>query len=71
MDPTNQYKPEFYNNHAYPFDEPHTIPAGWDAEALMRPTSNGRQPETGETETTRLFFKTVSADCDDAKYSVS
>ncbi|NPV75298.1 MAG: hypothetical protein HPY59_02875 [Anaerolineae bacterium] len=71
MNPMNRYHPEFYDNHAYPFDEPHTIPAGWDAEALMRPYSNDLQRELGETEAPQSTSNQVSADRDDAKNPVS
>jgi hypothetical protein len=43
MDPINQLHSEFYDDHAYPFDEPHTIPEGWDAEALLRSVTTGSQ----------------------------
>ncbi len=35
MDPINPLHTEFYDNPAGSFDEPHTIPEGWDAEALL------------------------------------
>lgn len=71
MNPKNQYHSEFYDNHAYLFDEPHTIPAGWDAEALMQPNSNGHRHTAGETGSLYSSLNTASVDRDDAKNPLS
>lgn len=44
MDPTNPYKPEFYENPACPFDEPHTIPAGWDVSSILESSDSRNEP---------------------------
>ncbi|MCC6146790.1 MAG: hypothetical protein IT308_04410 [Anaerolineaceae bacterium] len=49
MNPVNCNHPEFYDNYAYPFDEPHTIPAGWDAEAIMCAGARKSQDSMDET----------------------
>lgn len=48
MDPINPLHTEFYDNPACSFDEPHTIPEGWDAEALLRSVSAGHSGGTVE-----------------------
>lgn len=69
MDPINQLHSEFYDDHAYPFDEPHTIPEGWDAEALLRSVAAGSQGGAVESNPPQTTLNLESAK--DAKKPLS